>query len=463
MPTLPATVDHTLLERETVEIVRDLIRIESVNTANPATVGDGETRAARYVRERLAEVGVDGELVEPVPGRGSLVARIRGRDRAAGALLLHAHLDVVPVDAAAWTVPPFAAEVRDDARHGEVLYGRGAVDMKGFAGTLVAVARELARTGTVPRRDLVLAFLADEEAGGVWGARWLVDHRPELFAGVTEAISEVGGFSVPVPGGLPGPRRAYLLATAEKGVGWARLRARGTAGHASRPGADNAVVRVARAVAALGAHAFPVRRTEATDAFLAAFGALTGRDLTGDGAGPDGATLDRALDDLGIAGDIVRAGLRHSAVPTVLTAGYKTNVVPGEATAEIDTRIVPGDEGGFLREVERIVGDGADGVDVEWMQSMAPIAAPVDGPLVETLRAAVAADDPDGVVVPYLLPASTDNKSFARLGIAGYGFAPLRVPDDFDAFGLFHAADERVPLSSLRFGARVTERIVRTA
>jgi acetylornithine deacetylase/succinyl-diaminopimelate desuccinylase-like protein len=336
-----------------------------------------------------------------------------------------------------------------------VLYGRGAVDMKGFAGTVVAVARAFARAGTVPRRDLILAFLADEEAGGVWGAQWLVENRPELFAGATEAISEVGGFSVPIPGAGAGPRRAYLLATAEKGVGWARLRARGTAGHASRPGPDNAVVRLARAVAALGAHEFPVQRTAATDAFLTTFAELTGRDLT-----DDGADLQRALDGLGLVGGIIAHGVRHSAVPTVLTAGYKTNVIPAEAVAEIDTRVLPGDEAGFRREVERIVGDD---VSVEWVQSMAPLASPVDGALVEILRAAIAADDPDGVVVPYLLPASTDNKSFSRLGIAGYGFAPLRVPDDFDTFGLFHAVDERVPLSALRFGARVTERILRTA
>ena len=166
------------LEQETVEIARDLIRIESVNTGDPATIGDGEDRAARYVRDRLDEVGIAGEYVLPTPGRGSLVVRIAGRDRSAGALLVHAHLDVVPVDAADWSVPPFAAEIREDGEYGEVLYGRGAVDMKGFAGTLVAVARALARRGVVPRRDLILAFLADEEAGGVWGAKWLVENRP---------------------------------------------------------------------------------------------------------------------------------------------------------------------------------------------------------------------------------------------------------------------------------------------
>jgi acetylornithine deacetylase/succinyl-diaminopimelate desuccinylase-like protein len=448
----PAT-DPTVLEEETIDLVRDLIRIETVNTGDPATTGDGEARAARYVAERLAEVGIGSEYVEPAPGRGNLVARIPGSDPSADALLVHAHLDVVPVNAADWSVPPFAAEVLDDRRHGEVLYGRGAVDMKGFAGTVVAVARALRRARVVPRRDLVLAFFADEEAGGAWGAKWLVENRPDWFEGVTEAIGEVGGFSVPVPGsGAPG--RAYLLATAEKGVGWGVLRARGVAGHASRPTRDNAVARIARAVAALHEYEFPVRRTEATAAFLTAFGELTGRDLSGDGA-----DLERELDRLGFVGDIVRAGLRDTATPTILSAGYKPNVIPGEAVAEIDTRILPGSEGVLERELERIVGDG---VSVEW-RSMPPVAAPADAPLVDALRAAVAADDPDGVVVPYLLPASTDNKNLAQLGIAGYGFTPLRVPDDFDVFGMFHAVDERVPLSALRFGARVTERILRTA
>ena len=423
------------MEQETIEIARDLIRIESVNTGDPATIGDGEERAARYVRDRLDEVGISGEFVLPTPGRGSLVVRIPGRDRSAGALLVHAHLDVVPVDAADWSVPPFAAEIREDDRHGEMLYGRGAVDMKGFAAMVVAAAR----AGLVPRRDLVLAFLADEEAGGVWGAKWLVENRPELFAGVTEAIGEVGGFSVPLPTAHDGVRRAYLLATAEKGAGWARLRARGAAGHASQPGPDTAVLRLARAVAALGEHRFPVEHTDATRPFHAAFSALTGQD--------------------GVP-ELAAAGMRHSAVPTMLAAGYKLNVIPGEAIAEVDTRVVPGGEEEFRREVERVVGED---VSVEWVLSNAPVVSPVDGPLVQTVREAVAHDDPDGVVVPYLLAASTDNKNFSRLGIAGYGFTPLRVPAGFDAFGQFHAVDERVPLAALRFGARVLRRILQTA
>ena len=229
----------TLLEEETVAFARDLIRIDTVNTGVAETIGDGETRAALFIHDRLAEVGITAEIVEPVPGRASLVARLRGRDAAAPALLVHAHTDVVPVEADDWTHPPFAADVVDG-----FLYGRGAVDMKNYAGTVLAVARHFAREGIVPRRDLVLAFLADEESGGVWGAGWLVEHRPDLFAGVSEALGEVGGFSVPLAADADtdaeadadaDARRAYLVATGEKGVAWATLRARGHAAHGSRP------------------------------------------------------------------------------------------------------------------------------------------------------------------------------------------------------------------------------------
>ncbi|WP_314456347.1 M20/M25/M40 family metallo-hydrolase, partial [uncultured Microbacterium sp.] len=259
----PGTPDSDALEAGALAFIRDLIRIDSVNTGEAATIGDGETRAARYVAERLDEVGYDTVLVEPRPGRASVIARLSGSDPDAGALVAHAHLDVVPVEAENWTHPPFGAEIHDG-----ILYGRGAVDMKDFVGMLLAIARAFRRDGIVPRRDLIFAFFADEEAGGVWGARWIVENRPELFAGATEALSEVGGFSIP----LPGNRRAYLVATAEKGVTVATLTARGSAAHGSRPTTDNAVVRVARAVAAVGAPRVPVGRPPPLKRFLEVYG-----------------------------------------------------------------------------------------------------------------------------------------------------------------------------------------------
>ncbi|GAA1446891.1 M20/M25/M40 family metallo-hydrolase [Leifsonia poae] len=431
------------LEEEGLRFVRDLIRIDSVNTGDPETVGDGEARAARYIQDRLEEVGYDVTYVESRPGRGSVIARLQGSDPGRGALVAHAHVDVVPVDGQEWTHPPFGAEIHDG-----LLYGRGAVDMKDFAGTLVAVARAFKREGIVPQRDVIFAFFADEESGGTWGARWLVEHRPELFAGATEAISEVGGFSVPLGG-----RRAYLVATAEKGIVWARVRARGRAGHGSRPTADNAVVRVAQAVVALAAHRFPVERTSALDAVLRAADVADVHEITDE-------TIDEIVAGLGLVAPLISATLRETVSPTVLAAGSKTNIIPALAEATLDVRVLPGHEDTYRSEVEAIVGEG---VEFEWGDLIAPISSPDDAALVETIGEAIRAEDPEGIVVPYLLPASTDNKHLARLGIRGYGFVPLRVPDDFDVFGEFHAADERVPVDALAFCARVTWSILATA
>lgn len=422
------------LEAEALEFVRALIRIDSVNTGEASTIGDGETRAALFVQARLEEVGYETTLVEPVPGRASVIARLAGSDPDAGALVAHAHLDVVPVEVENWTHPPFGAEIHDG-----ILYGRGAVDMKDFAGMLLAIARSFRRDGIVPRRDLIFAFFADEEAGGVWGARWLVRNRPELFAGATEAISEVGGFSIP----LPGDRRAYLVATAEKGVTSATLTARGHAAHGSRPTADNAVVRLARAVVAIGEHRFPVVRTATLDHFLDVY-ARAGGDV----------------DDLGFTASLIDAGMHHTVSPTVLEAGGKTNVIPSTACARLDIRMLPGRDDTLRAEIEALVGPD---VEVTWARAVPAIEAPVDAPIIGVLQDAITAEDPDGTVVPYLLPASTDNKHLAELGIHGYGFVPLRVPADFDVFGQFHAADEGVPVEALLFGARVTARILREA
>jgi len=422
------------LEAEALEFVRALIRIDSVNTGEASTIGDGETRAALFVQAQLEDAGYETTLVEPVPGRASVIARLAGSDPDAGALVAHAHLDVVPVEVENWTYPPFGAEIHDG-----ILYGRGAVDMKDFAGMLLAIARAFRREGIVPRRDLIFAFFADEEAGGVWGARWIVRHRPELFAGATEAISEVGGFSIP----LPGDRRAYLVATAEKGVTSATLTARGHAAHGSRPTADNAVVRLARAVVAIGEHRFPVVRTATLDRFLDVY-ARAGGDV----------------DDLGFTASLIDAGMHHTVSPTVLEAGGKTNVIPSTASARLDIRMLPGHDETLRAEIEALVGPD---VEVTWARAVPAIEAPVDAPLVGVLQDAVTAEDPDGIVVPYLLPASTDNKHLAELGIRGYGFVPLRVPADFDVFGQFHAADEGVPVEALHFGTRVTARVLREA
>lgn len=443
------TVDQSMsdqarekLHAEAVAITADLVSIDSTNTGDPSTIGDGETRVCRRIAEYLDEVGIASELVESVPGRGSLFARIEGTDPDAGGLVVHGHVDVVPAVAEDWTVPPFAGEIRDGW-----LYGRGTVDMKNMLGMTLAVVRHYAREGIVPRRTLLLAFFADEEAAGIMGAKWVVAQRPDLFDGMTEALSEVGGWSVPV-----GDKRLYPIAVAEKGVAWASVTAHGTAAHASRPTPDNAVAAVAGAVHRVASREFPVAPTEANTALAATVGQLTG------GSG-DIADLPERLGVLGHFGPVVAASLSHTASPTVLSAGYKTNVIPTEARAEIDCRVLPGGEDTFRTEIETDLGEG---VDVDWIWEP-PIAAPADAELVDVIREAVHASDPESVVVPYLLPASTDNKHLARLGISGYGFVPLRVPDDFDVFGHFHAVDERVPVDALHFGADVLAHVLRSA
>jgi len=430
------------LHAEAVAITAELVAIDSTNTGDPATIGDGETRVCLRIAELLDEVGIASELVESVPGRGSLFARIEGADPAAGGLVVHGHVDVVPAVAEDWSVPPFAGEIRDGW-----LYGRGTVDMKDMLGMVLAVVRHHRREGIVPRRPLLLAFFADEEAAGVMGAQWVVRERPDLFDGMTHALSEVGGFSVPVAG-----RRLYPIAVAEKGVAWASVRAHGTAAHASRPTADNAVAAVAGAVHRVATREYPVAPTEANTALAAAVGEIAG--VSGEVA-----DLPAHLDVLGHFGPVVGASLSHTASPTVLSAGYKTNVIPTEARAEIDCRVLPGGEDTFRAEIEETLGPD---VEVEWIWAP-PIAAPADDPLVGVIADAVRESDPDALVVPYLLPASTDNKHLAPLGIAGYGFVPLRVPEDFDVFGHFHAVDERVPVDALHFGADVLDRVLRSA
>jgi len=310
------------------------------------------------------------------------------------------------------------------------------------------------RAGERPPRDVVLAFLADEEAGGRKGAHYAVDHHADLLDGVTEAVSEVGGFSIDL-----GPRRAYLLQTAEKGILWLRLVAHGRAGHGSQANPENAVTRLAAAIARIGAHEWPVEVPGTVRAFLEGVGDVTGRRVaTGDGTALE---LDVPVlrDALGTTARWVEATIRNTGNPTVLEAGYKHNVIPGTATALVDCRFLPGRDAELLDTIRELAGPG---VEVETVIKDVALEVPFEGPLVDAMVAALHAEDPDAVVLPYCLSGGTDNKAFSRLGIRGYGFAPLRLPPDLDFAGMFHGVDERVPLDALRFGVRTFDRFLRT-
>ncbi|WP_206428524.1 M20/M25/M40 family metallo-hydrolase [Mycolicibacterium stellerae] len=429
---------------EVVDLVRALIRFDTSNTGELATT-KGEAECARWVAEQLQEVGFQTEYIEAgAPGRANVFARLKGADPSRGALMLHGHLDVVPAEASDWSVHPFSGALEDG-----YVWGRGAVDMKDMVGMLIAVARAFKRSGTVPPRDLVFAFVSDEEAGGNYGCKWLVDNRPDLFDGVTEAVGEVGGFSLTIPRREGGERTLYLIETAEKAMMWMRLSARGRAGHGSMIHDNNAVTAVAEATAKLGRHQFPVFLTDSVEQFLTAVAEETG--YTFDVESPD---LEGAIAKLGGIAKIVGATLRDTANPTMLKAGYKANVIPATAEAVVDCRVLPGRLAAFEREVDEIIGPD---VTREWITELPPYETSFDGDLIDAMNNALLAADPDARTVPYMLSGGTDAKHFARLGIRCFGFAPLKLPPDLDFAALFHGVDERVPVDALTFGAQVLE------
>jgi acetylornithine deacetylase/succinyl-diaminopimelate desuccinylase-like protein len=427
-------------EDEVVDICRDLIRIDSSNYGDGS--GPGERAAAEHVAGLLADVGLEPEMFESADRRTSLVVRWEGEDSSRPGLLVHGHLDVVPAEARDWTHDPFAGEIIDDC-----VWGRGAVDMKDMDAMVLAVVRQWRREGRRPPRDVVLCFLADEEAGGTFGAHWMADNHADRFEGVTEAISEVGGFSFSV-----GDERVYLIETAQKGIRWLRLVAEGRAGHGSMVNDDNAVTALAEAVARVGRHEWPVRMTPTVGRFLEEMSDVLGIEV-------DLSDPDPALSKLGTLARIVGATLRNTANPTMLKAGYKHNVIPQSAEAFVDCRFLPGLEDELLATIDELIGP-----DVRREEVITDIALETtfDGPLVDAMVAALQAEDPGSRAVPYCLSGGTDNKSFSLLGIRGFGFAPLRLPAELDFSGMFHGVDERVPTDSLRFGTRVLDRFLAT-
>jgi acetylornithine deacetylase/succinyl-diaminopimelate desuccinylase-like protein len=431
--------DLSAAEVEVVDLCRELIEFDTSNYGDHS--GPGERKAAEYVAAKLDEVGVESRIYEKHPGRSNVVARITGEDSSRPPLLIHGHLDVVPAAPEDWTHHPFAGEVADGC-----VWGRGAVDMKDMNAMVLAMLRQRLREGRRPPRDIVLAFLADEEAGGTWGAQYLVDEHPDLFADCDSAISEVGGFSFTVKEN----RRLYLIETAEKGIAWMRLTARGTAGHGSMVNTDNAVTELAAAVARLGEHRFPVQLTPTVRTFLEEICEEFGIPF-------DEGDVDATVARLGPIARMIGATLRNTLNPTVLGGGYKANVIPGEATAQVDGRFLPGTEDAYFAEIDRLLGPK---VSREFIHHLPAVETSFDGGLVSAMSESLLAEDPGAKAVPYCLSGGTDAKSFSRLGVRNYGFAPLKLPPELDFAGMFHGVDERVPIEGLRFGVRVLDRFV---
>jgi acetylornithine deacetylase/succinyl-diaminopimelate desuccinylase-like protein len=417
---------------DTARIARDLIRFRTVNWGMGKS--EGETEAAEYIAAELTRLGLAPRLFESEPGRTSLVARVDGVDPSQPALVLHGHLDVVPAMADDWSVDPFAGEIRDG-----MLWGRGAVDMKDMDAMILTALGDILTAGERPPRDLIVAFFADEENGGPFGSHFMVDTHPELFAGATEAVSEVGGYSIDLAG-----RRAYLLQTGEKALVWIKLTARGTTAHGSRVIRDNAVTKLSRAVLAIGELEWPLHLTTTTSALLDELRVLLGSSAD--------ETPENVVASTGTAAGFLQATLRVTSNPTVLEAGYKHNVIPDRAEALVDLRPFAGQEDEVLARIREVIGDQ---IELEVLHHDIGLEVPFEGDLVDKMIAALGRHDPGAPVLPYLMSGGTDNKALAKLGITGYGFAPLQLTPDLDFPAMFHGIDERVPLSALAFGRAV--------
>ena len=423
------------LEAEVVKICQDLIRIPSVNFGE----GRGDEKAvAEYIVSSLAEVGIASEIFESAPNRCNVIARLPGRDATRPGLVVHGHIDVVPANADDWSVDPFAAEIRDG-----MIWGRGAVDMKNMDAMILAIVRKWARTGYKPPRDIVLAFFADEEAGMTFGSRWMAAKHPEVFAGCSEAISEVGGFSVTVADG----KRLYFVEAAQKGIHWMKLTAHGRAGHGSMMNDENALTSIAEAVAKIGRYEWPQRYTKTVKALFSKIAQVTGKKY-------DESDLRPLLSEIGPTARMIGATLQNTANPTMLEAGYKANVIPGSASAVIDGRFLPGYEDELNKTIREIIGPD---ILIETISRDIALEIEFEGDLVEAMCKAITTFDPEGIPVPYLMSGGTDNKALSELGIIGYGFSPLQLPADLDFMALFHGVDERVPISGLEFGVKVLE------
>jgi acetylornithine deacetylase/succinyl-diaminopimelate desuccinylase-like protein len=421
------------LENDTITLCQELIRIPSVNYGE----GRGDEKAvAEYIATKLAEVGIEYELIETAPNRVNVVAKIAGADQNRPGLVLHGHIDVVPADAKDWLVDPFSGEIKDG-----FIWGRGAVDMKNIDAMILACVRSLKRNGFTPPRNVLIVFFADEEASGTFGSRWLVKNRPELFSGYNEAVSEVGGFSVTING----DHRLYLIESAQKGIQWLKLTAQGTAGHGSFRNADNAVTKLSQAVARIGNYEWPQLETRTGAIFFRKIAELTGEKY-------DPKNVEPLLKHLGPAVKMLGATIQNTANPTMLEAGYKANVIPQTASAVIDGRFLPGFESDLHDTIKKLAGDD---IEIEFIARDIALEVEFSGQLVEAMVAAIANEDPQGIPVPYLMSGGTDNKALSELGIVGYGFSPLKLPKDLDFFALFHGINERVPIDGLTFGARV--------
>lgn len=437
-------LDPPAVREESVRHLQALLRIDTTNPPG------NESAAADYLASVLRVEGYEPLLLEAEPGRANLIARYPG-DGSAAPLLLYSHTDVVPAETDKWTQPPFSGAVA-----GGQIWGRGALDMKAMVAMELMTMLLLKRSGDALHRDVIFAATADEEIDSDAGAEWLVKHHPDLVR-AEYGISEFGGYSLHYEG-----RRFYPVMTAEKGVCWMKIRARGQPGHASVPKEDNAVLQLARAIDRVAGKPLPLHVTPTAAQFIRRVAAALDW--------PQAIGLRALLNPLthriaearvagdGIAGSL-RASLHNTVSPTQLAAGTKVNVIPSEAVAALDGRLLPGfDRDSFLAELQPRLGRH---IEVEVEHYSPPLEVPADTPLFGAIESGLRRYDPDGIVVPHMLTGATDAKLFSQLGARCYGFSPLRLRADEPFDRLIHAHDERVSVDALTFGVQVLYETVR--
>ena len=412
--------DWASFENETLDNLRALIRIDTTNPPG------NERGAADYLTNELTSAGIAVTMVEPAPKRANLIARLDGRDRALGPLMLSSHTDVVPVEAARWSRAPLGAEIAEGC-----VWGRGAIDMKSKCAMDLGLMIALKRAGVSPARDLIMAAVADEEAGSELGARFLVQNHPDLVrAGFV--LNETGGFTL-----FMGERRFYPIQVAEKGFVTVRMTVTGAPGHGSMPRADTAIARMAELITRITLTPMRRRLTPLMRAIFAEFGVT-----------PEKAPL------------LFRPMMANTVTPTILQAGYKDNVIPGEASVILDGRTLPGeDERSFLAELRSMV--GLDPI-LEVVKSAPPAEASYDTALFQLIKERTEAADPDARAIPWMLPGATDSKFYAQLGAVCYGFAPVRLDPKMPFGSLYHGNDERMPIAGMMWGLRLYAEVVLT-
>jgi acetylornithine deacetylase/succinyl-diaminopimelate desuccinylase-like protein len=432
--------------QETVDLFKDLLRIDTTNPPG------NERPAAELLAKKLGAEGIEHQILESEPGRASIVARLRGSGKA-GPLLLNGHLDVVPADREAWSRDPFAAEEADGC-----IWGRGAIDMKNMVAMSVMTLVQMKRDGVTPDRDVIFAGVADEEAGSHQGALFLVERHPDLVR-AEYVLNEVGGHTLHM-----GSTRFYPVQVSEKGICWFELVARGEPGHGSMPHPENAVVRLARAIEAVGSTRLPQHVTPVVADFLRALakGAPFPRNkllpllLEPRLAGLLLDALEKQNPDQARG---INAMLRNTVSPTMLAAGKKVNVIPSEARARLDGRVIPGQSvSAFLAEVQSVVGND---VRLNVLDQHDGVVFDARTPLYDAITRCVERHDRDGVVVPYMIPGFTDSFAYARLGATCYGFSPVRLPPELNFTRMYHGHDERIPREGFEWGFGVLGDLVR--